>query len=332
MLVVDSAAGAWFDTTPAALPDLLRPGDLLVINDAATLPASLRGTVRGAAIELRLVTAPLPGEDTWLAVLFGEGDWRTRTEDRPAPPDVASGDRLEFAGLAATVVAIEPASPRLLRVRFDREGDALYAALYAIGRPIQYSYLADDVPLDAFQTAFAGPPWAMEMPSAARPLRWAQILEARRRGIEVRALTHAAGVSATGDDALDRLLPFPERYAIPDATADAVLATRARGGRVVAVGTTVVRALEGWARSGERAGVTDLVLDAGVPLRVVDAMLTGMHAPGESHWRVLAAFAPPALLDPVCRHAVAHGYLAHEFGDATLFLPGAALSAARNAA
>jgi S-adenosylmethionine:tRNA ribosyltransferase-isomerase len=166
----------------------------------------------------------------------------------------------------------------------------------------------------------------MEMPSAGRPLSWHILAALRRRGVELAWLTHAAGLSATGDAALDAALPLPEIYDIPAGTAAAVQRARAEERRVIAVGTTVVRALEGAAQSGQwaGAGTTDLVLDERSILRVVDGILTGIHAPGESHYKLLGAFAPTALLDATWRHARARGYLPHELGDLCLIAPGIA--------
>jgi S-adenosylmethionine:tRNA ribosyltransferase-isomerase len=306
------------------LPRMLRPGDLLILNDAATLPASLRGrTEAGAPIELRLVSREAEG--SWIAVLFGEGDWRIRTEDRSAPPPVASGERLVFGGLGARVVAVLPPSPRLLRVWFEAEGAALWSALYQAGRPVQYAYVERPLSLWHIQTAYATRPWAVEAPSAGLPLTWALLLDLKRRGVRLASLTHAAGLSSTGDAVLDAALPHPERFDIPTATVDAIHATRASGGRVVAVGTTVVRALEGRAAQGggrlePGEGVTDLLLGPGFVPRVVDGLLSGMHEPGTSHFTLLQAFAPPELLRAASVLAESRGYLGHEFGDSCLIL------------
>ena len=329
LLVVDPLAGGMADLALRDLPDRLRAGDLVVVNDAATLPASLRGAADAVPVEVRLVGPPEDG--TWTAALLGAGDWRVRPEDRPAPPRLAPGSTLAFRDetggvLRATVVGVSEVSPRLVRLRFDREGDALWSALYREGRPVQYSYLEQPLALWHVQTAYASRPWAAEAPSAGRPLTWRILIEVRRRGVGLAALTHAAGLSSTGEPALDAALPLPERFDIPAATVEAIARTRAAHGRVVAVGTTVVRALEGAAalgggriRAGE--GRTTLRIDARFRPRVVDAVLTGLHQPGESHFELLTAFAPEPLLRRALAHAEAEGYLGHEFGDSCLILP-----------
>jgi S-adenosylmethionine:tRNA ribosyltransferase-isomerase len=332
LLLVDEARSELRDAAFGELVQILAPGDLLVVNDAATLPAALRGHVEidglAHAIELRLL-GPC-GDDgepdrRWRAVVFGTGDWRTDTDARPAPPLLESGVIIELlAGAKATVVARDPVSARLIELCFDRGGPALYAQLYAAGRPIQYSHLERDEALWSFQTVFAGRPWAAEMPSAGRPLTAAMLAALRRRGIEVARLTHAAGLSATGDPKLDARLPLPERYELPPETASAIARTRARGARVIAVGTTVVRALESAARAGLThggTGETELIITADTPRLVVDGLLTGMHGPSESHYRLLRAFASQALLERAWTLALSLGYRSHEFGDVALLLP-----------
>ena len=327
LLRIDPAAGTWRDTRLGDLPGELRAGDLLVVNDAATLPASLRGRgPAGEEVEVRLAGLAAPGE--WWAVLFGAGDWRTRTEDRPPPPRLAPGDRIAIgADLAAEVRRVDGASPRLLALAFDREGARLWAALYRHGRPVQYSHLRGDLALWHVQTGYAGRPWAVELPSAGRPLTADLRSELGERGVDFASVTHAAGLSSTGDPALDARLPLPERFEVPPATVDAVARARGRSGRVVAAGTTVVRALEGQAvlhqgRLAAGGGITDLVVDASHRLRVVDGLLTGLHEPGTSHFELLQAFASPFLLRAAWAHAEAAGYLAHEFGDSSLILRG----------
>jgi S-adenosylmethionine:tRNA ribosyltransferase-isomerase len=336
LVVIDRATDNVRVTKFASLPCLLGPGDLLVVNDAATLPGSLRGTTEaGAPFELRL-SRPVEGTTLW-GVAFGPGDHRTRTEDRLAPPPL--GTNVTIAGLPAAVVTQDGRRVELT-VRADE--DRLWQALYTHGRAIQYAHRREQLPLYAVQTAYAARPWAAEMPSAGRPLTWDVLLELRRRGVEIARLTHAAGLSSTGDDALDRALPWPERYEIPRETLAAVGAAR----RVIAVGTTVVRALESWAQSCEAAGIAAwahsaaasgiarqswaqpgaasgiarLKLDPQYRPRVVAGLISGLHAPGESHFELLSAFAPRERLVRAIELAAAQGLSGHELGDACLVL------------
>jgi S-adenosylmethionine:tRNA ribosyltransferase-isomerase len=324
LLVVHADLGRFRHARVGDLPDVLRAGDLVVLNDAATLPASIGArTPEGHPIEVRLAARLGPGRHR--VALFGAGDWRTPTEDRPAPQAVRVGDVLTASPrLHMQVTAHEPGS-RLAEIAFVERGPRLLAELYRVGRPIQYSYLDSEVPLRAFQTSYGSRPWASEMPSAGRPLSWEVLLRLRREGVELAVLTHAAGLSSIDGGEVDAALPLPERYEIPAATVEAIERTQARGGRVIAVGTTVVRALEGNVRTHGRlvAGtfVTDLVLDPDARLEIVDGLLSTMHEPGESHFELLSAFADGELLIRANASAARHGYRAHEFGDAILILP-----------
>ena len=212
-----------------------------------------------------------------------------------------------------------------MRVPFDFAGAALWEALYRSGRPVQYAHVAAPLALWDVTTGYAARPWAAEAPSAGLCLRAEVLAGLREAGVALATLTHAAGLSSTGDPALDAALPLPERSALPARTVDAVVRARAAGGRVVAVGTTVVRALEGRAlqgggvlRAGE--GVTDVLLGPGFRRAVVDGLLTGVHEPGSSHFALLQAFAPEALLRDALGLAEARGFLGHELGDAMLVL------------
>jgi len=321
LLHIDTESSALEDGRVDDLPSRVRPGDVWVLNDAATLPASLSGAFDGTPLEVRLRAEQRDG--TWWAVLLGHGSWREDTDARPAPPRLGVGDRIALGGpLAAEVVEVDPRTARSVRVRFTPGGDGFWRALYALGRPVQYSYLARELSLSEVQTAYAARPWSAEPPSAGRPLGVGLLGRLRAAGAEVVSLTHAAGLSATGDPVLDALLPLPERYDLPAATVDAVSRARADGRRVVAVGTTVTRALEGNHRThGElRAGVheTDLVLGPDTERAVVGALLTGAHDPASSHYQLLRAFAPAPLLREAVRRSAALGYLGHELGDSWL--------------
>ena len=184
------------------------------------------------------------------AVVFGEGDFHIRTEDRPLPPPLAPGDRLALGPLEAEVLRTL-GHPRLVEIRFAGDADAVSAGIARHGRPVQYAHLAEPLALWDVWTRIAGPPVAFEPPSAGFVLDWQLLDVLRRRGIGFATLTHAAGLSSTGDPALDARLPFDEPYRLPASTVAAICAAKARGGRVVAIGTTVARALE---HAAARAG------------------------------------------------------------------------------
>jgi len=209
---------------------------------------------------------------------------------------------------------------RLWRARISIEGP-IDAYLAWFGRPITYDYLRGRWPLSDYQTVFSRDPGSAEMPSAARPFTDALVTELAVRGITVAPITLHAGVSSleAGEP------PLPERFRVPNATARLVGHTRRNGGRVIAAGTTVTRALETVARedgtiaAGE--GWTDLVLSPDRPARVVDGLITGWHTPESSHLLLLEAVAGPELVTSAYEAALEEKYLWHEFGDSCLFLP-----------
>src|SRR6266705_1000191 len=305
-----------------ALIELIQPGDLVVANVAATIPASLSGVhlPSDRPIEVRLAGVPSldPHNREFSAVVFGEGDFHTRTEDRPRPPSLAAGHQLQMGPLSAKILHLLD-HPRLVLLEFDHSRDELWAGLAHHGRPIQYTHVPVPLALWDVWTPIAGPPVAFEPPSAGFALDWRSIAAMRVRGVAFDTITHAAGLSSTGDAELDRRLPFDEPYRIPDAAAWAIQRTRAKGGRIIAIGTTVVRALEhaaswdGFVRGGE--GLATQRIDATSRLRVVDALLTGIHEPGTRHYRLLRAFADEDVLQRANIELDAHGYRTHEFGD-----------------
>jgi len=304
----------------------LRAGDLVVANDAATLPASLHGVhVRtNARLEVRLATRPsLDADDVlhWTALMFGAGDWRTHTEDRPPPPALAPGDRLALGPLSATIVRTLD-HPRLVLLRFAATPATFWDGVARHGRPIQYAHLADDLAAWDVQTPIAGPPVAVEPPSAGFVIDWRTLGRLRERGVGFATLTHAAGLSSTGDPLLDTRLPLDEPYAIPSSTAHAIERARRAQRRVIAVGTTVVRALEHsvtrHGRVAAGAGVADNRIAKGEALQVVDALLTGTHEAGSSHFELLRAFTSDATLERAMSALDAGGFRTHEFGDSML--------------
>jgi S-adenosylmethionine:tRNA ribosyltransferase-isomerase len=322
LLVVDER-GAMAHRARADLPALVREGDMVVANDAATLPASLAGVhlPTGSAVEVRLA-----GRDSLLphdvirftAVVFGAGDFRTPTEHRPKPPALDAGDTLRLGPLTATVLAVL-AHPRLIEIGFDDPVAAIWEGLARHGRPIQYAYVPHPLAIWDTWTRFAGLPVAFEAPSAGFILDWAAIAAIRARGAAFTSLTHAAGISSTGDAELDRRLPLDEPYHIPPSTAALIGDCKGRGGRVIAIGTTVVRALEHAARADGTvrpgAGMATHRVGPLSRLRCVDAIVSGTHEPGTSHHELLRAFQDDDVLGRMASELDDRGYLTHEFGD-----------------
>ena len=324
-LLVVNAAGLLQYAPRSELARFLRRGDLLVANDAATLPASLHGLHlrSGGLVEVRLAgRRSLAVDDVreFTAIVFGAGDHRTRTEDRASPPPLLAGDGLHLGPLHATVQR-SLGHPRLIELRFDGDPDSVWAGLARHGRPIQYAHITRPLALWDVWTRIAALPVAFEPPSAGFVLDWSLLRRLRQRGIGFATLTHAAGISSTGDAVLDGQLPFDEPYHVPASTVAAIERARARGGRVVAIGTTVARALEHAARHGAlRAGdgVADQRIGRATRLRVVDAIVSGAHEPGSSHHELLRAFVDGAVLRRADRALAEQGYLTHEFGDSVL--------------
>jgi S-adenosylmethionine:tRNA ribosyltransferase-isomerase len=298
------------------LPRFLAPGDVLVINTSATLPAAL--TARrsdGAELELRLSTpAPHRPAAEWMVELRSEGGVEPFG-------DLRVGERLRLPGEGgAEILARYARGARLWLARLDVGADLL-AYLKRHGRPIRYRYVPQEWPLDAYQNVFAVEPGSAELPSAGRPFTAELVTALAAAGILVAPLTLHTGVSSAERGEA----PYPERYDVPPATARIVNAVRGWGGRVVAVGTTVARALEtvaapdGSVAAGR--GWTSLVLGPERGLWTVDGLLTGWHEPLASHLQLLEAAAGERLLATSYRAALERGYLWHEFGDSHLILP-----------
>lgn len=322
-LLVVGPGGAIRHLARSEFTKLLRRGDLVIANDAATLPASLTGEHlrTGRMIEARLAGRPSLAVDEvsrFSAVIFGEGDFRMRTEDRPEPPELVAGDRLVLGPLQATV-EVTLGHPRLVALHFDGTAAEIWRGLAHHGRPIQYSYLSSPLAIWDSWTSIAGPPVAFEPPSAGFALDWRTIASMRECGVRFETITHAAGISSTGDPHLDALLPFDEPYRIKSSTARAIQITRRSTGRVIAVGTTVVRALEhsasydGSVRAGE--GLATQRIGPATQLRVVDAVLSGTHERGESHHDLLRAFLDDRTISRMDEALEGLEYRTHEYGD-----------------
>lgn len=323
LLTVD-ANGSIQHLDGADLANLFRPGDLVVANDAATLPASLRGEHEptGDPVEIRLASFVRAGDpQRFLAIAFGTGDYQTLTEERAMPPVLSRGDRLLLGPLVA-VVERRLDHPRLVVLRFEGDSREIFAGIARHGQPIQYAHIPAPLAIWDVWTNLAAKPFAFEAPSAGFALDWLTLTAWHRRGIELATVTHAAGISSTGDADLDERLPFDEPYIIPEATARAIHRTKARGGSVIAIGTTVVRALESAARTDGTVhagnGVAQGRIGPETWLRITNTILTGMHEPGDSHFELLRAFADDPVLHSVHRTATERRYRTHEFGDSLL--------------
>lgn len=309
------------------LPEQLEPGDLLVINTSATLPAALDGVrsdgrTQPVHFSTRLDDSGGPPANEAVA---GGGDWvvELRLPDGSGPDlDVAPGEQVEL-----------PSGARLKLVWPYPDADALTSRLWRaaligdddllarFGRPIGYRYLSGRFPLTDYQTVYADQPGSAEMASAGRPFTAELLVRLLARGVTVAPVVLHAGVSSPELHEL----PLPERFAVPAATARLVNGALAADQRVVAVGTTAVRALESAASSDGRVraahGWTDLVLGPRRPVRVVSGLVTGLHEPQASHLLLLEAVAGAELVGAAYAEAVRERYLWHEFGDSMLFLP-----------
>ncbi|OBA83910.1 queuosine biosynthesis protein [Mycobacterium sp. 1164966.3] len=301
----------------ADLGDYLAPGDLLVVNNSATLPAAVDGRRGGAPVAVHFSTER--GEKLWVVELRPAGNATGHLSD------IRPGERIELPGGGAIVISSSYPQTgvdggRLWTARVVLEGDVV-SYLTRYGRPIRYSYVPRQWPLRYYQTVFAQHPGSAEMASAARPFSTELVASLVARGIAIAPITLHAGVSSAeaGEP------PAPELFQVPAATARLVNLTHATGGRVIAVGTTVTRALESAANPDgdvhQAVGWTDLVLGADHPSRVVDGLITGWHDAGASHLLLLEAVAGPDVVAEAYREAVQNGYLWHEFGDSALLLP-----------
>ena len=309
-LMVSSPEGYNTHHVFADLPNLLKPGDLLVVNESATLPASLQAKSRLGDMRLNLSTRF--SDNLWVA----EPRW---SPAKPGPLPLEESDNLRIADATATLLKPYPGIPRLWLTQFNTPATSLMAQH---GEPIHYSY-APAYPMEIYQTLFSRFPGSVEMPSASRPITERVRDNLLARGIGITGIVLHTGVSSLEieNETVEFQPLYPEPFHVSTATANAVNFTHARGGRVVAVGTTVVRALEtAWTGSMIRpcAGSTSLYVHPNVGIHSVDGLLTGFHDPVTSHLAMLSALGIERVKNAY-RDAIDHRYLWHEFGDSHLF-------------
>jgi S-adenosylmethionine:tRNA ribosyltransferase-isomerase len=292
------------------IAQLLSPGDVVVANTSATVPAAVDGVRRNGAPVTVHFANPAAGAAWVVELRHADGSGPTR--------DAVIGERISLiGGVSLEVVEVDG---RFATARLLTEGPVI-GYLTRFGRPIAYSYVPERWPISAYQTVFAREPGSAEMPSAGRPFTADLVTDLVTAGVIVAPITLHTSVSSP--EAHEP--PLPERFRVPATTTRAVNMARAAGGRVVAVGTTVTRALETVAAPDGRLspghGWTDVVLGAQRPARVVDGLVTGWHEPGASHLDLLTAIAGEEMVRTAYNAALANGYLWHEFGDSCLLLP-----------
>ena len=313
LMVADLHAGAIAHERFRRLPELLSPGDLLVVNVSATLPAAVAGRrPDGRPVRVHVATRAPALPPRWRIV-------ELRTPDGADPERGCAGERIALGASALELVAPYARGSRLWLARLDGP-EGVQALLRRAGEPIRYGYVPDRWPLSAYQNLYARVPGSAEMPSAGRPITDRLITALVAHGVAIAPITLHTGVSSPERHEP----PFPEEYAVPAATARLANSTRAAGGRVVAVGTTVVRALETVTALdgtvGAGSGWTDVVIDPARGVRTVNGLITGWHEPLASHLDMLAAIAGEELLARSYAAALEHGYRWHEFGDSHLIL------------
>jgi S-adenosylmethionine:tRNA ribosyltransferase-isomerase len=311
------------------LPRFLVAGDVLVVNTSATVAAAVDGTgADGEPLEVHLSTRlpAIPSNSVNGAETTPVSIWVIELRQPSQPASIpfragVTGTAVSLPGGGAAELLIPYASPGRLWVASLRLPGPVSSWLAQHGRAIRYRYVRADWPLECYQTVFALEPGSAEMPSAARPFSPAVVTELVSRGVAIAPLLLHTGVSSLEDHEL----PYPEYFRVPATTARLVNHVRADGGRVIAVGTTAVRALEtvtddhGQVHPGE--GFTETVITPQRGVRIVDGLITGWHEPAASHLALLETIAGRSLLERSYDEALATGYLWHEFGDSHLILP-----------
>jgi S-adenosylmethionine:tRNA ribosyltransferase-isomerase len=315
LMVLHKKTGITEHTTFHRIEHYLRKGDLLVLNASRTVPAILKanlmreGHLLAAELEIRL--AHQKSERVWEALVLKEG--------------VKTGDIVQFSSILEAEVVVLSADNPFKLLQFNLQGTKLLEQIYLLGQPVRYEYIQEPWELDYYQTVFASVPGSVEMPSAGRAFSWELLFRLQRKGIRIAYLHLHTGLSYLMDDQWHQepVNNF-EQYNVPMETVKLVHETKAAEGRVIAVGTTVVRSLEtavdALGQLQAQSGWTNLFIHNSFRLNVVDGLITGLHEPKTSHLELLSAFVSPELLIKGYEEAIEKGYLWHEFGDMNLIL------------
>lgn len=309
-----SAGSAHQHSSFKHLADFLASGDVLVINDSATLPASLEASTPFGPILLNLSTKY--GETLWLAE-------PRAAFNQPEVKGLSLGQKLDVLSVSATLLMPHPQIPRLWFVNFS---EPIETTMQAHGKPIRYGYTTQDYQLERYQTFFSKTAGSAEMPSAARPFTKHVVDSLVQKGVEILPITLHTGVSSLEietTNVLEHAL-YAEPFKVPSKTAKCINKAKQEGKRVIAVGTTVIRALES-AWDGRQLvtqqGFTTRYIHPNNYAAVANGLITGLHDPKASHLAMLYAVAGQALIQEAYAEAVKHKYLWHEFGDSHLILP-----------
>ena len=319
LLVIERKSGNTYHSAFNHLSDFLKRGDLLVFNSSRTLPASLRtiNPKKHHITEVRL--AEHMPDDNWLVLFLDK-------KSNQIHSNIKEGSKIEFdEGLTARVDKRDLLNRRLWKIRFSETGPELMNIFYKIGQPIHYGYISAPLPLEYYLTVFAREPGSSEMPSAGRAFTWKMLFDLKNKDIGTSFLTLHTGLSSYMDTNFNAgHFVSEEEYFIPEGTTSKIETAKALGGRIIAVGTTVVRALES---SAIRAGkvisghaYTSLRITENHSLKIADGLITGFHEPEASHLELISAFLKPALIKKSYEEAIAKKYLWHEFGDLCLIL------------
>ncbi|GIN87038.1 queuosine biosynthesis protein [Heyndrickxia sporothermodurans] len=311
LMVLNKNTGATEHTYFYQLFQYLKEGDLLILNTSRTVPAVLKGEWLGKNQQVEVRLAHRKNQSLWEALIVEE--------------TLKVGERLRFSSeLTAVVVNSNSESP-FVSLEFSLCCSDLYNQIYRLGEPIRYEYIKEPWELDYYQTVFASTPGSVEMPSAGRAFSWELLFRLQKMGVQIAYIEHHTGLSYLLDDKW-HLSPREnyEQYHISKETVNRIQQTNASGGKVIAVGTTVVRALESAVNSNgiiqESKGWTNLYINADTKLQIVDGLITGFHEPEASHLDLLTAFIDQKLLYNAYREAIEKKYLWHEFGDINLIV------------
>ncbi|MEO1288077.1 MAG: S-adenosylmethionine:tRNA ribosyltransferase-isomerase [Chloroflexota bacterium] len=293
------------------LADQFRAGDVLVVNNSATMPASL--PAEGRIGEFRLNLATDYGRGLWLA----EPRWSV---SQPGPLALKQGDVISVGELQAKLIAPYPNLPRLWFVQFD---GCVVCSMDKIGEPIRYGYVKSAYDLQHYQTVFSRVRGSVEMPSAAYPFTESVVESLKRKGVQIAEITLHTGVSSleVEVDDIEAHTLYPEPFSVSDETAQIINQAKENNQRIVAVGTTVVRALESSCNGTviqAKSGFTRRYIHPKVGIHVIDGLITGLHDPVTSHLAMLYTVASEDRIREAYREAIAEGYLWHEFGDSHL--------------